>query len=183
MDIRKPAWHAQLSVSGIGTPINHSGSVLSMFGEILKDLGALNPRKLSSGDQDIVIRIRSRPFSNQKESTEGLDRVIEVEARIDDSQVETGPQEGEDLDAYVDRLIRTGTPMQAALMIAADWYERTAPPELVRWLSDSQAQRFRQLNASSRDYESASPQEYATLKAYVLREFPDFCTKLTFRAA
>jgi hypothetical protein len=183
MDIRKPAWYAQLSVSGVGTPVNHSGSVLSMFGEILKDLGQLNPRTLASGDADIVIRIRNRPFSNQKESTEGLDRVLEVEARIDDSACEAGPQDGMTYESYVEWLISSGVSETTALMLAADWYEQEPPKDLIRWLTDPKAIRLRQLNSSSRDYESASPQEYTTLKAYVLKEFPEFCAKLVFRTA
>lgn len=182
MDVRKPIWHGQLSLTGIGTPSNHSGSVMQILGEILKDLQATNPRALSDGNREIVIRIRDKAYGGAKDNAD-LERVLDVEAGITLVTEPLTPIDGMTFESYYDWLIEKQVTPATAQFLACDWFDRVVDPELVNWLADQQAIRFRQLNYNNKEFESATPTEYAILKHYVIGKYPNMTAKLVWRVA
>lgn len=182
MDLRNKIWHGQLQVSGIGDARTHTGSIMSIMSESLKDLQELNPRSLSEG-KEIILILRDKPFTSRKESTAELERALEVGNQLDDSNSSNGPEPGETYEAFMIRLVDAGMTSLTAAFVAADWFDQQPPIELLDWLNDSKAARFRQLNSSNEAYESASPNEYIELKRYVLERFPEFTRGLVFRIA
>lgn len=183
MDTRANRWFGQLQLTGIAEPKNHSGSIVGILGEILKDLQELNPRTLSSGEKEIVIRIRDKPYGSEKESNRIADIAAEVMQSLTDVPVTGGPTDGESYDQYVERLLSIGHSESSAIFLASDWFEREPPEDLMSWMNDSKAQRFRKLNGNQEAFDSALPMEYETLKHYVISEYPQFTANLTFRTA
>lgn len=182
MDLRKPSWYGQLTLTGVGTPSNHSGSVMQILGEILKDLQATNPRALVDGNREIVIRIRDKPYGSAKDNGD-LERVLDVEAGLIAGSETLVPEDGELFESFYARLLADGHTEPSARFIACDWFNRVMEPELANWLADPQAIRFRQLNYNLREFESAAPTEYAMLKHHVISTYPNMVSKLIFRVA
>ncbi len=179
MDIRKPTWHGQLSITGIGTPSNYQGSVVEMLSQVLRDLNSTNPRAMADGQKEIIIRIRNTPYGMIK-TTGDLDRVMDVEAGLI-AQDGLTPNDGETMEQFFVRLCESGHTEPAADFLARDWFDQPQSLEMLNWLNDPQAQRFRQLNYDNNAFESAAPQEYAILKHYVVSNFPAMVASLTFR--
>lgn len=182
MDIRRDGFFGQLVIDGVKEPKAHHGSVMRIVSESLKDLQETRVRTSSDGESEIVIRIRNKPFDTSKESAEFLDKAAQVSNLVDSQEI-MKPADGEHYDAFLARLKAEGYPDASALMIAADWYGLEQDINLKRWLTDTKAQRFRELNSRDEAYQSAIPSEYTTLKDYVIREYPEFVTDLTFRTA
>ena len=179
MDIRKPTWHGQMSITGIGTPSNYTGSVVEMLSQALRELNSTNPRVMADGQKEIIIRIRDKPFGSGKDNSD-LERVMDVEAGLIHMPL-VEPMPGELQEHFFVRLCEAGTSEQVADFLARDWYDQPQSLELLNWINDPQAQRFRQLNYDNAAFESASPQEYAILKHYVVSNFPAMTANLTFR--
>lgn len=97
---------------------------MEIIAEILKDLHGLNPRTLSEGHKEIVIRIRDTPYSANKTESD-MERTLDVLAHLDVSTESGGPREGESADQFYFRLITEGTPEQAANTITNAWFPRT----------------------------------------------------------
>ena len=121
MDVRKPVWHGQLAVSGIGTPFNHSGSIMSIIAESLKDLSQLNPRTLGEGHKEIILRFRDTPFSQSKADTTH-DRALDILAEIEVGPLDEGPLGHENLISYRARLCQEGMDYEHASALAAMWF-------------------------------------------------------------
>jgi hypothetical protein len=183
MNVRDPKYHGQLTLTGVGTPFNHSGTIMNIIAEVLKDLMVQNPRALSNGEKEIVIRIREKPFGAEKESSTLSDKAAQVLADVDDSGITRGPIAGETYEQYAAYLMSEGLAESTALFLASDWYNMPEPEGLRDWLNDSKAVRFRQLNSSQESYDSALPMEYEQLKHYVISTYPQFCESITFRTA
>lgn len=183
MDTRNPIWYGQLQLSGVGEPKNHSGSIVGIMGEILKDLQQLSPRVLAAGEKEIVIRFRDKPFGETKEFNRNADIAAEIWSQIDESQIDKGPNPSETYEQYVERLVERGMAEVTALYIAADWFNMPEPEGLRDWMADEKAIRFRKLNSSQEAYASALPMEYETLKHYIVSTYPQFADNITFRTA
>lgn len=184
MDIRNAQFHSQLQVSGVGQPINRTGSIISLTGEMIKDLMTLSPRVLADGHREIILIIRDKSFTSHKESLEAQNKIADVEAglapSIDDHSV---PRENESPGNYCDRLVEQGLSQQTAEFLTADWFGLEKNPEVVNWLADPKAVRFRELNTRNEAFESAAPTEYTTLCHYVVSTYPNMIANLTFRKA
>ncbi len=185
MDVRKTGYFGQMQISGVAKPINDEGSIIGMVSQFLRDLQELNPRSLKDG-KEIIIILRDRPLQAVKSESQ-LQRVNEVEAQLDLSTItdEIVPGNNESYFEFIKRLENSGLDNQSAIYIANDWYgiENDTTSRLAQWQNDHKAIRFRQLNSSHKEFESAMPTEYAELKQYVLREYPEFCERITFRVA
>lgn len=121
MDVRKPGWYGQLAISGVATPMNHEGSLVSIIAECVKDLHQTNPRVLADGQKEIVIRFRSQPYPSTKLESD-IERSLEIVADLDLSNESGGPRPDENLIRYRGRLCQEGTPYDTADMIARLWF-------------------------------------------------------------
>lgn len=183
MDMQTEKWFSQIQLSGVGQPINTQGSLSQIIGVFLKTLKSTRPRKLADGIE-IKLLIRETPFPDSKDnSTSILDLAIQLESQLDLSNETTGPNPDETFEEFLSRLISTGMIPSAAEMIACDWFNRQPDPDLLNWMADSKAIRFRQLNSVQLEFEKALPSEYAELKIYVTQTYPKFCRNITFRTA
>lgn len=183
MDVRKQGYFGQMQISGVAKPINDEGSIIGMVSQFLRDLQELNPRNLKDG-KEIIIILRDRPLQAMKSESQ-LQRVNEVEAQIEIAETPIEPYPGETYHNFIDRLVEGGVETHIAKYIANDWFDSQTAEDarLQQWQNDHKAMRFRQLNSSHKEFESAMPTEYAELKQYVLREYPEFCERITFRVA
>jgi hypothetical protein len=183
MDTRDNKWFSQLQIPGVAKPVNRNGSIMSIVGETLKDLMAANPRGLKDGECEIILRFGRVPFGDEKASNTIADIAADIWNQLGDIPVTPDPSPDETAEQYYNRLMATGISPMSAAMQTADWFDLPEPEGLNAWMTDSKAQRFRQLNSSQSAFESALPQEYQQLKQYVLATYPQFTESLTFRTA
>lgn len=186
MDIRNGKWFGQLTITGVGTPINRDGTIMGITSEFFKDLMQLNPRALAAGNKEVVMRFSDKPFGTDKIQDSVLDKATEVAAGLDvnESEIEQGkPRSGETFEQYYDRLVAEGSSPATASFFACDWFDREQDPELLNWLADPKAIRFRQLNSINEEYAKATPEEYMILKHHVIQHYPNMTASLTFRVA
>ena len=183
MDIRKEGWFGQLVLSGVTQTQAHRGSIMAIIAEILKDLHTSRPRADNEGEAEILIRIRNKAFDTSRDSSQQLGKALEVESMLIDGIELDKPFEGEQYAEFYDRLIKQDYQAAAALLIAAEWFERDADSLTVQWLNDPKAARFRELNTRHEAFEAAMPQEYESLKSYVKEQYPTIVEHMTFRTA
>lgn len=190
MDIRNRDFHFQLQVNGVAQPINLHGSVTRSFSEALHRLIGLASKPNADGLRFTLI-CGDRPFgevkaedSPQTKLLAELNRSLDANPTAQQQLSESQPRASESFEEFFARL-RTDLEMSesAALFIACDWFGRAQDSQLVRWLSDPKVARLIELNTRTAAFESALPSEYATLKAYVLAEFPEQAKHLRFRTA
>lgn len=185
MDIQKDdSWYGQLQISGVGTPINESGTIFTMLGRFAAHLKASpTPR----GKKEFSILFAQEPFGAEKASREEAAKIAEVASGLIDAGIdESKPKDGEAPLDYFQRLLESGYDDATAMLLMNDWFDLSDSPsvqDVLRWINDPKAQRFRLLNASQTEYDSAMPQEYDSLRHYVLREYPDRCADIKFRTA
>lgn len=183
MDLKESVWFGQLQISGVGKPINATGSVLGMTSEFLRALSTMNPQVLVSG-KSIILAFQSTPFAEIKSSFDQVRKLSDVESLIESSDSDTGgPTQNESYEDFYARLITGGRDPNTAEFVANDWFNRPKNPRLVEWLNDEKAILFRKLNTSHEAFEAAIPSEYDSLKFYVMRTYPEFCQAIVFRTA
>lgn len=188
MDLRKPEFFASLSVQSRTIGLNDSpargSSVMSLVSAGLSALTQERVRADSNGLVEIVIRIRNKPVATDTESVNQMNRASELDALVEGSADSTAPIPNESYEDYYRRLTEVEQlPNATALMLAAEWFQRPVDEQTKRWLSDSKAIRFRELNSRSDAFDAAIPNEYESLKQYVKTHFPEFVEHLTFRTA
>lgn len=177
-DIRNPVWYGRLTVTG-QKPQLFQGAIITITTECVAKLRTMNPRDSATGKR-INIELSSIPFDS---ALSPLDRLAaEVENSLDVS-LESGPREAETYDSFYLRLVEEGNTLSVARFLANDWFKIPQDTALSAWLTDEKAVRFRQLNASSSAYESALPNEYDSLKRYVIETYPEQTKDITFRKA
>jgi hypothetical protein len=182
MDMKNTEWFGQLTVSGVGEPINLAGSVMSILNQLIPHLRDAKPRTLTEG-KSITIRFSDKPFTAKvKQTLEELTR--ETEAGIDwGDQDHQGPRPDESYSDFMTRLVAEGQPPHVAQYLADDWFDLPKDVQTQRWMADPRIQRFNELQVSKVAFESATPEEYALLKQYVLKEYPERAQLITFRTA
>jgi hypothetical protein len=185
MDLRNQEYHGQLSMTGVGEVNLFKGSITGIIGEIMRHLLQANARAQSDGTKEIVIRIGNKPYAANKDANTRADFIAEVESGIDWSGAErTKPKDGEDFESYYARMMsECGMSDHSARFMACDWFDRAQDPELVNWLSDSKAIRFRELNSRDEAYAAAIPTEYPELLHHCLNNYPNMLTRLNLRVA
>lgn len=186
MDTRNREMHAQMTLTGVGKPFNYVGPVTGILGNFVKELVTQNPRDIADGYTEIVIRIRNKPFTDSKEAATLTDKAQEVWAGIDlkNTDIEDSkPRDGESFEDFYTRQLGRGLSKISAQFFACDWFEREQDPELLSWLDDQKAIRFRLLNSVNDVFLAALPGEYESLKQYVLAKYPNMTKHLTFRTA
>jgi hypothetical protein len=176
MDVRRDGWFGQLLLSGSASPKAHRGSIMGIIAESLKDISASRSR---SEDSEIVLRLSRKPFTS--DSAHQMEKAFEVESLVSGDADQ--PQENESFEDFYSRLISGGYTVAAAEMIAAEWFQREPNRRAVAWLHDPMAVRFRELNTRHEAYEAAMPNEYESLKHYVVTEYPEFTSHMIFRTA
>jgi hypothetical protein len=181
MDIRRVGYFGQVTISGVRTPSAHKGSIMGIVAEALKDITANRSRTDESGESEIVIRIRNKPFDTSREGVLLLGKAEELEALVEGDVDQ--PLENESYEDFYQRLIDNAYAPASAEYIAGQWFNRPVSPETTLWLNDPKAMRFRELNARDEMFESAHPAEYESLKNYVLTTYPEFVKGLVFRTA
>lgn len=183
MDMRGREYYGQLQITGNRKPINKHGSIYRLIMEFTRDLTEQSIRPNADG-REIIIIIRENPFnSEEKESLDSSIKVNELEHFAESNAKDDIPIEGESQVDFYNRLINNGLPPASAEFLMADWFGLAKDPELVEWLNDSKAVRFRELNSRQEAFESAAPTEYEILKTYVIDKFPNMTQNLTFRKA
>jgi hypothetical protein len=183
MDIRAKQWHSQLQITGVATPINRTGSLLSILSESIKDLQESTGRAASSGSREIILRLNVTPYGQEKHTDAQDDKIREVLSGIDDSHMIRNPNDGESYEEYYQFLRDKGMDHLNAGFIAGDWFEKPPMEDLENWMTDERAIRFRLLNGNKEVFDSAHPMEYEQLKHYIIHEYPQFAANITFRTA
>ena len=126
MDLRHSEWHGQMIVSGIGEVRVHSGPMVVLMAQFLKDLAGVNPRALTDGQKEIVIRLSDvrATLTKQELTNQQFHRTMEVIAGLDlDSTDDEIPRPGETFAQFRDRLIMGGATSLVAVQIASTWFE------------------------------------------------------------
>jgi hypothetical protein len=183
MDMRTPKWHAQLQLSGVGKPINISGSLATILGSAIRELQTVRPRQIAGG-QEINLMIRDKPFnSSEKESESDLAKLLEISEQLDSSDSTRDPLPSESFGEYYQYLINTGISPIAADSIAREWFQMPRNETVYNWQTDPKAKRFRKLNYVQSEFDKALPGEYLELKRYVTQTYPTFAAHMQFRIA
>lgn len=183
MDVRDPKWYGQLQIPGVGAPKNREGTIMKMLMDFIADIQEQNARNLSSTNKQIVIRLDILPFGKDKAGNTQADKLAEVMAGIDDSNMTRNPNPDESYEDYYQFLRDKGLNHLSAAYIAGDWFDKPAMEDLENWMADEKAIRFRLLNGNKEVFDSAHPMEYEQLKHYVIHTFPQFAENITFRTA
>jgi hypothetical protein len=118
MDLRRNDWHVMMYVTGVSEPRKHSGSLLSIMADLLKDLQGMNPRTLANGQKEIMIRITDKQPVDPRESR--LSIASEVMGEISVEPLVPFPSES--FDQFRIRLIDEGLRHVDALQIAREWF-------------------------------------------------------------
>lgn len=180
MNLNDSIWHASILVSG-QKALDCKGTIMQIQRQFLAHLLAVTPKDLKDG-KSIVLRISDRPIDAGQKTVAEIESEAWSHIQLDERD-SSKPLAGEQYESYRDRLIAEGMAVASAEFFAADWFGQMQDVQTLRWMSDSKAQRFAQLNASKTEYESALPSEYETLKAYVMKEYPERASQMTFRTA
>lgn len=182
MDLRNDHFFCQVKLSGIKEPLILEGSFMHVTSEIMRLIRPLNPKDTGNGKR-IEIEFSAKPFSEQVKLTRAeLDLQLAINAIPDSDGMQ--PKPGETYIQYYDRLIDEQQQYpKAAKWFADDFFDMPKDSELLFWMNDEKAKRFRHLQASARAFEQASPEEYSMLKAYVIQTYPSIIKDLTFRTA
>jgi len=182
MDVRRSGFFAYLSLNGKPLTLQgNQGSIMSLIAESLKTLSNERSRLTPDGELEVLIRIRNQPMDTSKEGILLLGRTEEVEALVDAPADQ--PRVNESYEQFYERLLSMEYPQASAEYMAAQWFNREVNPETTLWLNDPKAIRFRVLNSRDEAFENALPQEYESLKNYVLTTYPNFVEHLVFRTA
>jgi len=184
MDLKDESWYAQLQINGIHTPINESGSIVSIISQMAAHIKSANTPR--TRDKGFAILFSTSPFGADKALREAESLIHEIASSLDTSADESIPLPDEGIGPYIIRMQDAGYDELTTHMLASDWFGGPDNPALalgLQWINDSRAQRFRQLNASQEAFESAMPNEYATLKHYCRETYPEQYSRLTLRTA
>jgi hypothetical protein len=181
MDITTGTWYGQLQVGGISKPFNFEGTVTQLSIQMLKQMQQLTPRELANG-KSFTMLFSSNPFGDQKATIERNNIALEVESAIE-LNTHLAPEPTDTYESYFDKLVANGTDFRTAEIVACDWFDRVPNARTGAWLNDPKAAQFRKLNSVQAAFDAALPNEYESLKRYVLAEYPEFCKGITFRTA
>lgn len=181
MDIKKTPYFATMANSSNSEVKRFNGTIHSLLMQIAQSLIALRLRPNSDGLKAITITISNR---------DGLATTVDESVKL--GQIQTGlaeqisgkeivPTDDDTFESFYDRLLLDGLTVEAATMIAGDWFNVPTDPNILNWLSDAKAIRFRQLNASHNAAANANPDEYKQLQTYCLHYFKGFVDRMTLR--
>lgn len=180
MDLKANDWHGLLKVSGVAEEFRFSGTPIHIVSQIMKQLVTLTPRKLSGGEKDIQIHLSTQYITQSL--MDDQKRIAEVEAMVDNSHSSSiEPHADESMTEYAERLTTMGYSPGSAIYFACDYFDSPLPEKLDLWLTDPLAIQFRAMNASNHAYETANPQEYATLKRHCESNYPEQLALMTLR--
>lgn len=181
MDMRTEKWHAKLTLSGVQSDVQLSGSMTQILGQLIKTLQEAKVKRVGSL-ASINLMIQDAPIATNQQANNKL--LSELNDLVDDSAMTRGPNQDETYDQYLSWLIEfESLTIEAAEYIAKSWFNQEQDFGLIHWMNDPKAIRFRQLNYSLLEFDKALPNEYRELKQYVLSHHERFASRLTFRVA
>lgn len=182
MDIRDSSWHMHLKISGVAEPIRLSGSAMELMAKALQHMRDSRVRIQANGAKEITLRLsdNSAIFDQLEDQT-----LKELESTIDSTLIDPDAriQPGESESAYQSRLQGLGYSQDLIRLLSADAFgsgaAQWAPSS---WITDPRAIRFRALHASQSAYDSADPQELASLLTYCLGKFASELAHMRLRS-
>lgn len=184
MDLKATHWYGQLQISGVASPVNFEiSSLTQLSGQMLAALIPHQAKK--SGDRKLITFLMSDvPFGDDKDKREKENQIREIENGLNKELIMKGPLDFNPhltYQEYYDYQIAEGVHHNTAKFMCDDWFDQPKDTDLLAWLEDRQAFRFRQLNSSSAAFATAMPDEYDRLHKYVTERFPQFLDGLKLR--
>lgn len=151
MDVKRKLYNAVIRVSGAKDTTLPSGPLLALLASVASHLNSVSARADSQGDIKIQIQISSGALTK-------IDESIDKESEI------------------IQSLLGAGTPESLTEAEYESMYGAHA-----EWVNDPKAQRFRRMNASSRNAQDAQPEEWDSLLRYCREKYPDQMSTIQIR--
>lgn len=155
--------YAEARIEGVEQPFVMKGSIRAILPRFMMWLS-------ESRSGRITLEIDTKPIRATNTADELLDR--------EGVLVPPDPLPTDNWDSYYATLVDFFDGADSlALWLANEAFEQPQVP----WLDDQRAARFIHMNASTRLYQRADPQEYAELRLYVEGVYPALFDSITMR--